>query len=324
MSIAELLTELRTLDAHLMLDGDRLRLNAPAGVLTDQHKRQLQLRKQEIVDFLRSAQQLAAQQRALIPLTSRGTQIPIFAVAGHNGDVFCYRALAEHLGTDQTFFGLQPPGLEEGTAPLKSVASLAEYFAGQIRTFRADGPVTVAGYCAGGTVAFELARQLKASGADVRNLVLFGAPYPTSYRTLPQLIATAAHLTQRSMAHARMLLTTAPDERRYLAHRLKALLSHPEAAPEDSVLIRRAAVETATTGAVRRYDPRSFDGHIDLMLPSARWKSSMDAPLRWKALARSTAEFIGPHECTGDRMLGPEHAATFAAFVKQAQERARR
>jgi hypothetical protein len=155
----------------------------------------------------------------------------------------------------------------------------------------------------------------------VRNLVLFGAPYPTSYRTLPQLIATAANLTQRSMAHVRMLLTMAPDERRgYLADRLKASL--PEAAPEDSVLIRRAAVQTATTHAVRRYDPRSFDGHIDLMLPCARWKSSMDAPLRWKALARSTAEFTGPDDCNGDLMLRPQHAATFAAFVKQAQERA--
>jgi thioesterase domain-containing protein len=291
-------------------------------VLTDQHKRQLQSRKQEIVDFLRSAQQLASQQRALIPLTSRGTQIPIFAAAGHNGDVFCYRALAEHLGSDQPFFGLQPPGLEEGTEPLTSVAGLAGYFAGQIRTFRAHGPVTVAGFCAGGTVAFELARQLEASGTDVRNLVLFGAPYPTSYRTLPQILATAAHLTQRSVAHARMLLTTAPDERRYLADRLKALLSNPEAAPEDPVLTRRAAVETATVDAIRRYDPQSFDGHIDLMLPCARWKSSMDAPLRWKALARSTAEFTGPDDCTGDRMLSPDHAATFAAFVKQAQERA--
>src|ERR1700752_2420419 len=127
MSIAELLTELRKLDAHVMLDGDRLRLNAPAGALTDQHKRQLQSRKQEIVDFLRSAQQLVSQQRALLPLTAHGTQIPISAVAGHNGDVFCYRALAEQLGSDQTFFGLQPPGLEEGTEPLTSVAGLAEY-----------------------------------------------------------------------------------------------------------------------------------------------------------------------------------------------------
>src|SRR6476619_5973297 len=126
MSVAELLTELRKLDAYVVLDGDRLRLNAPAGALTDQHRHQLQSRKQEIVDFLRAAQQLASQQRALIPLTAQGSRIPIFAVAGHNGDVFCYRAIAGHLGSDQPFFGLQPPGLEEGTEPKRSVAGLAE------------------------------------------------------------------------------------------------------------------------------------------------------------------------------------------------------
>lgn len=324
MSVSELLSDLRKLDAHVLLDGERLRLNAPAGVLTDQHKHQLQLRKQEIVEFLRSAQQLASQQRALIPLTSQGTRIPIFAVAGHNGDAFCYRAIAERLGGDQPFFGLQPPGLEEGTEPLTSVASLAEYFADQIRKFRPNGPVTVAGFCAGGTVAFELARQLKVSGVEVRNLVLFGAPYATAYRRLPQLIATAAALAPRLMFHARMLLTLSGDERRgYFADRIKVLLPSTEAPPEDSVLIRRAAVETATKEAVRRYNPQSFDVHIDLMLPCAPWKSSFDAPLRWRALARSTAEFIGPDDCTGDNMLRPEHAATFAAFLTQAQEGAR-
>jgi len=328
MSVAELLTELRKLDAHVVLEGDRLRLNAPAGVLTDHHRLQLQSRKQEIVNFLRAAQQLASQQRALIPLTAHGTQIPIFAVAGHNGDVFCYRAIAEHLGGDQPFFGLQPPGLEEGSKPQTSVPGLAEYFAHQIREFRPQGPVTVAGFCAGGTVAFELARQLKASAVDVRNLVLFGAPYATSYRKLPQLVANTAYLAQRSVVHARALLTlSGEDRRRYFSDRLKVL--QPEAAQpetetaaEDPVLQRRGAVEIATMDAVRGYDPQPLDAHLDLMLPCAPWKSSFDAPLRWKEFVRSTTEFVGPDDCNGDTMLLPEHAATFAAFVAQAQEQA--
>ena len=63
-----------------------------------------------LIEFLREAQGLAAQQRAIVPLEAVGTRTPIFAVAGHNGDVFAYRALAQHLGPDQPFFGLQPPG----------------------------------------------------------------------------------------------------------------------------------------------------------------------------------------------------------------------
>jgi thioesterase domain-containing protein len=325
MSVAELLTELRKLDAHIVLDGDRLRLNAPVGVLTEQHRHQLQSRKQEIVDFLRSAQQLASQQRALIPLTAQGSRIPIFAVAGHNGDVFCYRSIAGQLGSDQPFYGLQPLGYEEGTEPSRSVGSLAEYFAGQIRAFHTHGPMTVAGFCAGGTIAFELARQLKAGGAEVRNLVLFGAPYATSYRKLTQLAATTAHLAQRSIVHARALVSSA-NRAHYLADRLKVFQREapPEgpAPAEDPVLVRRGAIEVATMDAVRDYTPQFFDGHLDLMIPCAAWKSSFDAPLRWQSLVRTSAEFVGPDDCNGDNMLLPEHAATFAAFVKEAQQQA--
>jgi thioesterase domain-containing protein len=337
MRVAELLSELRRLDAHVVLDGDRLRLNAPTGVLTERHRQELRSRKQEIVDFLRAAQQLASQQRALIPLSAEGSGIPIFAVAGHNGDVFCYRAIAGQLGSDQPFYGLQPPGYDEGTEPMRSVGSLAEYFARQIRAFRPNGPMTIAGFCAGGTVAFELARQLEADGADVRNLVHFGAPYATSYRRLSQLIATSAYLAQRSVVHARALVTSS-DRAHYLADRLRVFRTGSgaepeaapeaapeapsEAAPEDPVLARRAAVEVATMAAVRDYTPQSFDGHLDLMIPCAAWKSSFDAPLRWRNLVRTSAEFVGPDDCNGDIMLLPEHAPTFAAFLKEAQRHA--
>ena len=176
MTAAHLLAELRRLDVHVALDGTRLRLNAPVGVLTDEHKRDLAERKPEIIAFLLEAQQLAAQQRAIVPLEAAGTLTPIFAVAGHNGDVFTYRALAQALGANQPFFGLQPPGLEEGSDPLTRVEDIARYFAEQIRAFRPVGPMSIAGYCAGGSIAFELARQLAESDARITNLILIGAP----------------------------------------------------------------------------------------------------------------------------------------------------
>ena len=35
----------------------------------------------------------------------------------------------------------------------------------------------------------------------------------------------------------------------------------------------------------------------------------------------SSTVFVGPDDCNGDTMLKPEHAATFAAFVADAQQR---
>jgi thioesterase domain-containing protein len=328
VTTADLLAQLRELDVRVSLDGDRLRLNAPVGVLTDDHKRDLVQRKHEVIAFLREAQRLASQQRAIVPLEAAGTRTPIFAVAGHNGDVFAYRALARHLGADQPFFGLQPPGLDEGSEPLTSIEELAGYFAEQIRAVQPAGPVSIAGYCAGGSIAFELAHQLLRSGVAVTNLILFGAPYCTFYRRLQWTVAVLRHFGGRSLMHARVLRTIPVGERsRYLAQRVSQLAEHAAslrqrpAATTDPVLVRRAAVVQATLAAARAYVPKPCDIHIDFMLPCASWQRSPTRPLRWSRFARSTAIFAGPDGCSSDTMLLPENVATFAAFVAQAQTR---
>jgi thioesterase domain-containing protein len=325
VTVGDLLAELRKLDVHVVLDDDRLRLNAPAGVLSEEHKRDLAERKHEIIGFLREAQQLSSQQRAIVPLQAAGTRTPIFAVAGHNGDVFAYRWLAEHLGPDQPFFGLQPPGLEEGSEPLTRVEDLAGYFAEQVRAFQPAGPMTIAGFCSGGTIAYELARQLTTSGASITNLILFGAPYCSSYRALQQRVARARYLTGRSVTHTRALLTLPAAERaRYLADRARVLLpreANDAEGPSDPVLDRRRAVEDATMAAVSAYTPQPSGCHIDFMIPCESWQRSADDPLRWGRLAASSAVFVGPDDCNGDIMLKPEHAKTFAGHVADAQHR---
>jgi thioesterase domain-containing protein len=324
VSASRLLEELRALDVHVELDGDRLRVNAPAGVLTDDHKRDVAHRKSELIAFLREAQQLAAQQRAIVPLSPTGTRTPIFAVAGHNGDVFTYRVLAQHLSPDQPFYGLQPPGLDDGSAPLTRVEDLARYFAQQIRQFHPAGPMTIAGYCAGGTIAFELARQLSESGAQVSNLLLFGAPYSRSYRLPGQALAVVQEGVRRGTIHARAMRGATPRERvRYVADRVRRKLADREEKTTDPVLIRRAAVEKATIAAARAYSPQPARCHVDFVIPSRSFSRSWARPLRWSRLATSTCEFVGPDGCSNDMMLLPEHVAPFSAFAAEAQRRRR-
>src|SRR5881394_3001848 len=109
MTVTALLAELRGRDIQIMAEGDRLVCNAPANSLTPELRVQLQQRKKDILNFLRSADELSRQQRAIVPLQPHGWRIPVFAVAGHNGDIFCYRALAQRLGENQPFYGLEPP-----------------------------------------------------------------------------------------------------------------------------------------------------------------------------------------------------------------------
>jgi amino acid adenylation domain-containing protein len=64
--IAELLGALDRLDVRVALEGDRLRVNAPKGVLTDTLRTQLAERKTEIIEFLRGRARPTVDERALI------------------------------------------------------------------------------------------------------------------------------------------------------------------------------------------------------------------------------------------------------------------
>lgn len=316
MSVDGLLGELRAAGIRVMLDGETVRVDAPIGALTPTIRERLKARKPEIVAFLRLAEQLQSQQRAIVPLQQSGSRAPMFGVAGHNGDVFAYRALARHLGEDQPFYGLQPPGYDEGTVPVARVEELAAYFAAQIAAFHAAGSCTITGFCAGGTVAFELARQLADKGIVVQRLVLFGSPFCKWYRPGPQAIAGAMRAVARARHHmremARLHVRRWPT---YVADMVRRRRARPPEAAPDLLHLRRRGVEEATMQAVRAYTPGRFAGHVDLMLPAESWRHLAYSMPRWGDYAASSALFCGPDDCTSDTMLLEEHAPVFAALV---------
>jgi thioesterase domain-containing protein len=326
VSAAAFLAELRSRDMHVWADGDQLRCNAPAGVLTPEVRDHLRQHKDDILRFLRSAEALAGQQRAIVPLQPRGVRPPVFAVGGHNGDVFCYRALAQHLGDDQPFFGLQPPGLDSQSEPLGRIEDLAAYFAAQIREFHPDGPSVIAGFCAGGTVAFELARQLVEHGAAVRFVALFAGPYPTWYRFLPQLRERVGYLMQRARHHTRALTSLSYGERRrYISERLRERAAQRAASREpvpdpDPLLVRRGKVEDTTLFAVRRYRPRYFAGRLSVFVPNQQWLRSGSMLLRWRRVARDIEQYCGPDGCEGDVMLREPDVGAIAELFRRCRE----
>lgn len=331
---AVFLEELRRRDIQVRLDGARLHCNAPAGALTPGLREELRRRKGEILEFLHSAMALAGQQRAIVPLQPHGERTPVFAVAGHSGDPFCYRALVRHLGDDQPFFGLQPPGLDGQNQPLTSVEDLAAYFAGQIRAFRPNGPYVIAGYCAGGTVAFELARQMVRDGAPIRFVALFGSPCPAWYRFLPQLRLHLSEQAARLDKHARALLALPYRDRlRYIGEKLgrrKARLGAGGAVETDSLAARlpepaltwRIRVEKSTLAAVRRYTPRYFAGHLAVFLPSGQWRHSSNPLLRWRSsVAQSADEYCGPDGCDGDTIFREPHVSAIADLFRRCRDK---
>jgi len=72
MSVMALLTELRSRGIRVWPEGGQLRCNAPAGVLTPELCDTLRQSKSDILKFLRAAEALARQERAIVPLQPYG------------------------------------------------------------------------------------------------------------------------------------------------------------------------------------------------------------------------------------------------------------
>jgi thioesterase domain-containing protein len=313
VSTALFLSDLRRRGIRLSLDGDRLRCSAPSGALTPELTMALQHRKPEVLAFLGAAHSVA-NQPAIAPLQAHGSKPAVFAVPGHNGDVFTYRELADALGGEQPFFGLQPPGHDEGSAPLERIELLAAYFAEQIVAFRPQGPHIIAGYCAGGCAAFELASQLQERGVEVGGLALFACPPPRAFRWV-------ARMDRRVRVHMRSFaaLETLSARGRYIADFARRRTQHVDSLPStDPVMVRRAALEQITLTAVRRYRPRRFAGRVNFFLPNRAWASAGFQPQRWRRVAADMREYTGPDSCRLDNMLRAPYAALFAGFLANA------
>jgi thioesterase domain-containing protein len=317
VSIGEYLQHLRTLGIQVTSEGGALRVSARQGALTPEVREQLAARKQEILDFLALASRLGSQQTALVPLQPEGSGPPFFGIAGHNGDVFCYRWLSRAMGTKSPFFGLQPPGYGSNDKPLEDVGQLAEYFAKQISAAGLGNSCTLIGYCAGGTVAFELARRLVDRGFTIQRLVLIGSPHSSWYGPIPQ---AWARLRTRSQSLFRRLVQSVAQYDVHplsdaLAAGVRAIARRPsrdEKRVEDRV---RQVVEKATLKAVAAYVPAATQVPTSIVLPGTFVVQTRRALLRWRSVTPNCEILQASADISNENMLLELHAGSIARLL---------
>jgi acyl carrier protein len=122
----------------------------------------------------------ATDRSPLIPLTlGSHHEPPFFCVHPMFGVVFPYLELAHHLGSDRSFYGLQPLGLDGKTTPLNRIEAIATYYINAIQAIQPHGPYFLGGWSFGGLVAFEMAQQLTQSGQEVALLAILDTPAPS-------------------------------------------------------------------------------------------------------------------------------------------------
>ncbi|ARV58849.1 hypothetical protein BZZ01_09565 [Nostocales cyanobacterium HT-58-2] len=117
---------------------------------------------------------------SLVPIQPNGTLTPFFCVAGAGGNVLYFHQLAQYLGKDQPFYGIQAQGLDGETKPLQSIEEIACHYIEAIQTVQPVGPYFLGGHSLGGKVAFEMAQQLQRQGQSVACVAILdtAAPIP--------------------------------------------------------------------------------------------------------------------------------------------------
>jgi thioesterase domain-containing protein len=130
------------------------------------------------------------QWRSLVPIRPQGTKKPLFLVHGLGLNVLLYTTVVNFLDPELPVYGLQAKGLNEQDKPLDTIESIAAYYISEIQTIDKDGPYALAGYSLGGKIAYEMARQLVASGKKVNFLGLLDATADGSVNSLPLLERT--------------------------------------------------------------------------------------------------------------------------------------
>jgi len=127
---------------------------------------------------------------SLVPIQSAGARRPVFGVHGGAGTILLYQPLADRLGPDQPFYGLQAAGLYGGDAPDTTIEAMATRYVAELRSVQPRGPYSLAGYCFGAIIAFEMGRALRRLGETVNLVAMINGPSPACagyYRDRGQL-----------------------------------------------------------------------------------------------------------------------------------------
>ena len=113
---------------------------------------------------------------------------PLFCVHGAGGNVLNFKVISDRLGPHQPFYGLQAQGVDGRLPPLSTMEEMAAQYVEAIRTVDANGPYRLAGYSAGGVIAYEMAQQLRRAGAEVEAILMIDTLSPTAAnRKIPLL-----------------------------------------------------------------------------------------------------------------------------------------
>lgn len=275
---------------------------------------------------------------SLVALQPKGLEPPLFAVHAHAGNVLQYQALAEYLGNDYPFYGLQSVGLAQDEQPLITIESMAERYIAEIKTIQPSGPYCIAGFCFGGVIALEMAHQLSDAGDRIALLAMFDM----NPAEVPRLLSAEAQTRYRLYLAARKrerrlkkFKGSIAEAARYVCKGALLLIAkkfkrfiwniwHLQSSGANKPLPRFLwDVELGNEHAFQLYAPRSFPGRVTLFLSEETTSAYTEKPAKtWEGIGANVDVILVPGE--EGAMLRRPHVEALVQNLRRALENSSR
>jgi amino acid adenylation domain-containing protein len=246
--------------------------------------------------------------KSLVPIKSEGNKPPLYIVHGSGLTVLIFHALAMGLDQDQPVFGLQARGLNGIDDPFDNMEDIAAYYVSEILEQNPTGPYNLAGYSFGGIVAFEMAKQLKATGREVNMLAIFDTNADHSVHFDDWMLRMGRKFKRQFPKFRFILRSFKKYPAETLTYQFNFLKSRTFRMLENARMIKKIPVEEHLDHAdqinhkhyiaFEKYKLKPYNGSIDLFRVKNRLYF-LDDPiyLGWKPYA---LQGLNIHEISGD------------------------
>jgi non-ribosomal peptide synthetase component F/thioesterase domain-containing protein/acyl carrier protein len=274
--------------------------------------------------------------RQMVKLQADGANVPLIAI--NNTGV--YYLVAKRLGPQQPVTSLQvfDPAAKYATLP-RTLEEIAAEYVKLIRRVHPAGPYLLAGWCVAGALAFEIARQLAASGERVSNVFLIDSWVPGYFARLPLLRRLIGGYTLRwQLARAdwrrfksgQQTFAQFIDQRPSVQH-VRAVLARLSGRKNDRQAVEAGGPEQYDKwlleylkSTTARYEPQPYSGRITLFRSTQEPTGWMFDPLAgWGRYASGVelAMVQGNHFTMFQDPGATQMAASMAPLIAAAEPR---
>lgn len=289
---------------------------------------------------------------ALLARTSNGG--PITALQDGNGAIplfffhgdilgggFYVRRLMPEFGADQPLYVISPPKLD-AEEPLPTIEQIASERIAAMKSQVSQGPYALAGFCIGGVVAYEVARQLRAQGESVKTVVMIDPEIGSHSEALclravdwigeRRQMNTSEKIerfmtAQRKLSRLRQVKKSPLKEKRdFLVNSLRKLRGDGEEPSTDSPDVPVADDSPnghqldAFQWLATAYRPARYEGRVKLLYTAEQLEATPHLLREWRKAAPNlrTKRIIGRH-LTAITTHGAAIVAAIRAELKMIQ-----